>query len=159
MSKFASLTSGLLARKGLAEPAATHHADSLLARVDASGPDFRPQGPFGRRSHSSVTGLLAQREAMPHVPQAVRPCLAPEPAAVALAAETTAPHCCPDGNGDPERLFHVSLRLKRRRFVKLKLSAALLRRPTQDIVGEALDHWFDGLPAGMLGDCPCIRAR
>jgi hypothetical protein len=96
---------------------------------------------------------------MSHVPQAVRPCLAPEPAAVALAAETTAPHCCPDGNGDPERLFHVSLRLKRRRFVKLKLSAALLRRPTQDIVGEALDHWFDGLPAGMLGDCPCIRAR
>lgn len=159
MSKFASLTSGLLARKGLAEPAATHHADSLLARVDASGPDFRSQGPFGRRSHPSANGLLAQREAMSHVPQAVRPCLAPEPVAAAQAAETTAPQCCADGNGDPERLFHVSLRLKRRRFVKLKLSAALLRRPTQDIVGEALDHWFDGLPAGMLGDCPCIRGR
>jgi hypothetical protein len=53
----------------------------------------------------------------------------------------------------------VNLRLKRMRFVKLKLSAALLRRPVQDIVAEALDQWFDTLPTDVLGECACLKAK
>jgi hypothetical protein len=53
----------------------------------------------------------------------------------------------------------VNLRMKRLRFVKLKLSAALMRKPVQDIVAEALDRWFDKLPADVLGDCACMKAR
>ena len=57
------------------------------------------------------------------------------------------------------KTYHVNLRLKRLRFVKLKLSAALLRRPVQDVVGEALDAWFDRLPSDVMGDCACLKAR
>ena len=57
------------------------------------------------------------------------------------------------------KTFHVNLRMKRPRFVKLKLSAALLRKPVQDIVAEALDAWFERLPPDVLGDCACMKAR
>lgn len=159
MSKFASLTSGLLARKGLAEPVAIQHSDDSLARVEASGPDFRTQGAFGRRSPVSAYSAMIQREPEPQAPAGFRSCHASEVAGGAVAGEPSALQVCPDGAVDPERLFHVSLRLRRRRFVKLKLSSALLRRPTQDIMGEALDLWFERLPPGMLGDCPCIKGR
>ena len=41
MSRFASLTAGLLARKGEAEPASTPFADQLLTRVGGTGADLR----------------------------------------------------------------------------------------------------------------------
>ena len=63
MNKFASLTSGLLARKGTAEPAATTYAEELLKRVDATGPDFRTYGysgssAFGRRPTASESAKI-----------------------------------------------------------------------------------------------------
>lgn len=158
MSKFASLTSGLLARKGLAEPAATLHADSVLARVDATGPDFRSQGAFGRRPHVAAGSAVTAREPGLDGPDAGRRCHQPVAFGNSNSSDVSAGACL-DAAGDPDRTFHVSLRLKRKRFVQLKLSAALLRRPTQEIVGEALDLWFERLPPGMLGDCPCIRGR
>jgi len=41
-TKFASLTAGLLARKGEAEPSATPFADQLLTRVGGPAVDLRP---------------------------------------------------------------------------------------------------------------------
>jgi hypothetical protein len=67
--------------------------------------------------------------------------------------------CAAPGAEDQSKTFHVNLRLKRPRFVKLKLSAALLRRPVQDIVSEALDQWFAKLPPDVLGDCACMRSK
>jgi hypothetical protein len=63
MNKFASLTSGLLARKGTAEPAATTYAEELLKRVDATGPDFRTYG---------FTGSAAANAAAPSAPNLPR---------------------------------------------------------------------------------------
>lgn len=71
-------------------------------------------------------------------------------------------HCVACPGPSPEeagKTYHVNLRLKRKRFVKLKLSAALLRRPVQEIVAEALDNWFETLPGDVLGDCACLKAR
>src|SRR5262249_27426010 len=71
-------------------------------------------------------------------------------------------HCgtCPGPSiDDGGKTYHVNLRLKRQRFVKLKLSAALLRRPVKEIVAEALDGWFDKLPQDVMGDCACLKAR
>lgn len=157
MSKFASLTSGLLAREGSAEPAATTYADELLKRVDASGPDFRTYGQtstgvFNRRPPES--SLFLQRD-VPQAPDAgeppvARPLQTPHPD----LQSAEAPHGC---HGDPDKTFHVNLRLKRKRFVRLKLASALLRRPTQEIVSDALDEWFGRLPPDMLGDCECMR--
>lgn len=161
MNKFASLTSGLLARKGSAEPAATTYADELLKRVGATGPDFRSYGQatggaFGRRSGLAESPLFVPRDA-PQVPDTAE---LPRTRSLAShhsdAPAADAPHHC---QADPDKTFHVNLRLKRKRFVRLKLASALLRRPTQDIVSEALDEWFARLPPDVLGDCECMRAE
>ena len=47
MTRFASLTAGLLARKGAAEPLATPFADPMLTRVGANGPDLREYSSSG----------------------------------------------------------------------------------------------------------------
>ena len=135
MTRFASLTAGLLARKGEAEPASTVFADQLLTRVGATGPDMRVLA-------ATTIAAPITNPAVYDTERAAVPC-----------------HPCPPSSeqGDPDKTFHVNLRLKRPRFVKLKLSAALLRRPTQDIVSEALDQWFERLPADVLGICGCMR--
>jgi hypothetical protein len=176
MNKFASLTSGLLARKGAAEPAATTYAEELLKRVDATGPDFRTYGysgssAFGRRSTASESSLFLDR---PEPVSVEAPVLPPAPAPAPAPTPTPTPTrplsatACHDGatgdtthgcHADPDKTFHVNLRLKRKRFVRLKLASALLRRPTQDIVSEALDEWFAKLPPDVLGDCECMRGE
>jgi hypothetical protein len=170
MSKFASLTAGLLARKGEAEPAATPFADELLTRVGAPAADIRALTPMPHHHHH-------------HAPAPVKPApvakIVPDPTPFGafgrrapadiervrqdlamVQAEDNDNHCAsciaPE---DATKTFHVNLRLKRPRFVKLKLSAALLRRPVQEVVSEALDQWFDKLPPDVLGDCACLKAR
>lgn len=210
MSKFASLTAGLLARKGEAEPAATPFADELLTRVGSPASDIRaltpmhahgvpanththrPPAPkplvamelevkpideiveppkpkpagdtvmpifgsFGRRTVQELERARhdVEMRALP------RPTVVPAPVA-SDEEEHTDTQCvaCPGPQTeDTSKTYHVNLRLKRQRFIKLKLSAALLRRPVQDIVSEALDHWFDKLPTEVLGDCACMRAK
>ncbi len=162
MNKFASLTSGLLARKGTAEPAATTYADELLKRVDATGPDFRTYGysgssAFGRRPTVNESSLFLERPEPVPVEAPVPPPTRALPATGChdgAAGDTT--HGC---LADPDKTFHVNLRLKRKRFVRLKLASALLRRPTQDIVSDALDEWFANLPPDVLGDCECMRGE
>lgn len=165
MSKYASLTAGILARKGEAEPTATPFADQMLTRVGCPAPEIEgltpmhghvkppparpldPFGSFGRRS-------------MQERAQAAAPALS------VVAAheddEANDAHCVACPGPTPEeagKTYHVNLRLKRMRFIKLKLSSALMRRPVQEIVAEALDNWFDTLPGDVLGDCACLKAR
>ena len=174
MSKFASLTAGLLARKGEAEPAATPFADDLLTRVGAPAADIRaltpmphphaakPPAPkplsdaaasvfgsFGRRSTAELE--RARHEAPSNVTQLHHD--------EEEHAESHCTSCVGPLPEDATKSFHVNLRLKRPRFIKLKLSAALLRRPVQEVVSEALDAWFDKLPPEVLGDCACLKAR
>jgi hypothetical protein len=164
MSKYASLTAGILARKGEAEPTATPFADQLLTRVGAPSPDLR--GLTAMAGHAHVEpGYQKQEGLRPPVAKALdpfgrRPVPPPEPLEEdEPAAETHCVACPGPSPEDAAKTYHVNLRLKRMRFVKLKLSAALLRRPVQDIVAEALDDWFEELPADVLGDCACLKAR
>ncbi len=186
MSKFASLTAGLLARKGEAEPTSTPFAEQLLTRVGAPAADIRaltPMQPQQVHLHSeggvekqqgfkpvvaphapsdgvpSIFGAFAKRSAMEAVRQesdAFKPTLVP-----AVVEESTdgCASCTGPSAEELAKTYHVNLRLKRLRFVKLKLSSALLRRPVQEIVSEALDDWFEKLPPDVLGDCACMRAR
>lgn len=128
-----------MARKGEAAPAATPFAEQLLARVGSHRAD--------------IQGLTP----MAHSGSAKRPLYE----VTQCDEERVDAHCgaCVGPvSEDPGKTFHVNLRLKRARFVKLKLSAALLRRPVQDIVSEALDRWFEGLPSDVIGDCACMKA-
>jgi hypothetical protein len=183
MSRFASLTAGLLARKGEAEPTATPFADQLLTRVGAPAADIQALTPMpyptaARKPANAapdvaqgIFGAFGKR----HIPESERvPVPAPEPAhtpypvpaaALSPASQEEGPvgsncgGCVGHPSDDPGKTFHVNLRVKRLRFVKLKLSAALLRRPVQDIVSEALDQWFEKLPPDVMGDCACLKSH
>lgn len=162
MTRFASLTAGLLARKGEAEPASTPFADQLFTRVGATGPDMNY--PSAHRNENLATRTTAKAAFRFSGPFAVEPCLPRTdvvmPPATVIEEDVPEMRCAPcaaSPGEDQAKTFHVNLRLKRPRFVKLKLSAALLRRPAQDIVSEALDHWFEKLPHDVLGDCACMR--
>ncbi|MCE9523228.1 MAG: hypothetical protein K8S25_12455, partial [Alphaproteobacteria bacterium] len=157
MSKFASLTAGLLARKGEAEPIATPFADQLLTRVGmpdeaadvrALTPMPRPhvhthvepgivkKPPPAKPLNDSVTSIFgtfgkrsAQEIARARQDSPLDILRAPLPAPVLAhdEEEHTDSHCgtCPGPSAeDGAKTFHVNLRMKRRRFVKLKLSAA-----------------------------------
>ena len=145
MSRFASLTAGLLARKGEAAPAATPFAEQLLTRVGSRGVDIQGLTPMAYPGSAKADG--ATKRPLYEVTHSDE--------------ERLDAHCGPcvgQVTDDPGKTFHVNLRLKRARFVKLKLSAALLRRPVQDIVSEALDLWFEGLPSDVIGECACMKA-
>jgi hypothetical protein len=125
-------------QEGLKQVPAVKPADSLASIF----------GAFGRRSAAEI----ARQEMEPF-----RPTLVP-----AVTLDESGDNCAVCTGPSAEELaktYHVNLRLKRQRFVKLKLSAALLRRPVQDIVADALDDWFDKLPPDVLGDCACMKSR
>jgi hypothetical protein len=171
LSKYASLTAGILARKGEAEPTATPFADQLLTRVGCPAPEIEGLTPMhGSTSKpptvlpldplTTVFGKFGRR----NTPDVARS--EPAPALAVVAAhdddEQSDTQCiaCPGPSPeDAAKTYHVNLRLKRRRFIKLKLSSALLRRPVQEIVAEALDQWFETLPRDVLGDCACLKAK
>ena len=188
MTKYASLTAGILARKGEAEPTATPFADQLLTRVGSPSPDEVALTPMAGHVHvhaepgrvkahgfnkppapkpldpvTAVFGDFGRR----HLPERTRmetraPVLSVSATVVQDDEEQTDNQCVACPGPSPEeaaKTYHVNLRLKRMRFIKLKLAAALLRRPVQDVVAEALDNWFDTLPPDVLGDCACLKAR
>jgi hypothetical protein len=185
MSKYASLTAGILARKGEAEPTATPFADQLLTRVGCPAPEIEGLTPMHGHVHVHAESAHSKLQGLKPPPaKALDPMAAfgsfgrsnagdagkcetrsqssPALAVVASHEDDADAHCvaCPGPSPeDAGKTYHVNLRLKRMRFIKLKLSAALLRRPVQDVVAEALDQWFDALPPDVLGDCMCLKAR
>jgi hypothetical protein len=156
---FASLSSGLLARKGAAKPA------------------MRPQGfgGFGANLEDLGWNDMGQNdepEPQPHhvpspvtalTPAATR--LAPEPAVVihqrALQESFAEPEQAPEAEPAPAVLnlprrrgevktgkakAAFTLRLDPERHLKLRLACALSRRSAQQLVTEALDDFLDSLP-------------
>jgi hypothetical protein len=184
-TKFASLTAGLLARKGEAEPSATPFADQLLTRVGAPAVDLRPmiqnapQRPhpahfappvFGRRPPHELEVHQHHDEPSHHphtddAPPTPLPLAAPAIVHSPDVEHHEAPHetrcgTCPGPSAeDANKTYHVNLRMKRMRFIRLKLTGALLRKPVQEIVNEALDAWFETVPEDVLGDCACLHSR
>jgi len=189
MSKYASLTAGILARKGEAEPTATPFADQLLTRVGCPAPEIEGLTPMHGYVHAHAESAQPKTQGLKPPPAkpldpdtavfgsfgrrgAAEVAKSEPPRAQAMPALAVVPthdedehshaQCVACPGPSPEeagKTYHVNLRLKRMRFVKLKLSAALLRRPVQEIVAEALDHWFETLPPDVLGDCACLKTR
>jgi hypothetical protein len=175
-SRFASLTAGLLARKGEAMPASVDsHADDVMVRGQsgwtspwgaqaAAPPPPSPPSPppFVPRARLETAGYTF--DATPAAAPVVRPVAAilPPPLA-ALPPLKPEDACgglptCGDLNlPDPSKRFHVSVRLRKGLYVRLKLAAAQLHRPSQDIVGDALTAYFATLDPELFGDCACLR--
>jgi hypothetical protein len=197
--RFASLSSGLLARKGAAQPAMASHSggnprmmreDALtpMARSAQSEPRSVPQPvretPFRPVEVLEKAGYSFETAPPPFPPASPTARIMPAPvfqsppvakAPVKLeaanlsqpqqAAPMTMDGCGATGAcsiadpsvGDPARRFHVSVRLRQGHFVRLKIASAQLRKPSQDIVAEALSDYFRKLDPNLFGDCACSR--
>lgn len=172
-ARFASLTAGLLARKGEAEPAATPFADQLLTRVGMPAQEVRlspmpHRHGFGVRQAAptilpDVPSVYTDppselHDDLPPPPQIFEPVRRIVPLRPVPQPAEDACGNCPSPE-DAGKVYHVNLRLKRARFIRLKLSAALLRKPVQEIVSEALDAWFDKMPDDVKGGCACLAGK
>ena len=171
--RFASLSSGLLARKGAAQPAmASHAGGDLRARPAADdAPNAPPAAPPRPQEALTRAGFVFEErhEDAAGAPSAEIRSILPAPRAeVVVKALVAKPEGCgvgpacasapaSEGAGDPARRFHVSVRLKQNHFIRLKIASARLRKPSQDIVGEALTSYFRSLDQNLFGDCACAR--
>lgn len=198
--RFASLSSGLLARKGAAQPAMTSHAGGNPRFVDEPL-ELTPQQALPATQHVAPapvpmpptqaapaavprTAILAAKPdeanaAFPPTAKLARAGFsfesAPPPPQPSPRPEAFKSPLPPRGteqgggcgqpqaacsvanaaNADPARRFHVSVRLKQSHFVRLKIASAQLRKPSQDIIGEALTQYFRTLDPNVFGDCAC----
>lgn len=142
----ASLTSGLLARKGAAQPAMRRpmlgfgRAPGSPAQDDLGwndmGFDVEP-APQPIEEPAAPIGLT------PMTPAIVEPPVVTQRKALAkrLSAKQAAP-----APAAPGRKAAFTLRLDADRHLKLRLASAIGGRSAQQIVTEALDQFLDNLP-------------
>ncbi len=154
--RFASLTSGLLARKGAAQPAMATHSggNPRMAAIETpppapAEPPFRPTAILARAGYTT--------EAPPPRPAPAPVHAAPHAAEPACSGSSACAVGDASGAADPARRFHVSVRLRQSHFVRLKIASAQLRKPSQDIVADALSAYFRLLDPKLFGDCACAR--
>ena len=182
-AKFASLHSGLLARKGLATPAVLPlPIVPALARLKyADGPrheDVPAPALFqyaGAPRHADVSAQRA--EAPAPVPEesccggAARG--AAERISAGAAGKRPAPvlHAVRSVNEQPapdydlqqesgvEIRTHVSVRLNAEQMRRLKTAAAQLHLSQQKIIAEGLEHYLEKLAVEDLSGCRCMKAK
>lgn len=161
---FASLSSGLLARKGQAKPAmrpqgfsgfgAVSEAIDDLGWNDMGHNDSQP-GPapieqmplppvLRQREALTVEMATAAPEPMPSAPLAAPPVQKSEP----RLARRSKPTRGGGGNGDASDRAKAAftLRLNADRHLRLRLASALHHRSAQQLVTEALDDFLKTLP-------------
>ncbi len=145
--RFASLTAGLLARKGEAHPASTvTYPEDMLVRSRLGW-----TSPWQGKAEEPAAPVVESTTAPP-LPRA-KPAIADEPCSQGSACHLgDAPAAAPD----PQKRFHVSVRLKRGHYIRLKLASAQLHRPSQDIIAEALTDWYARQDSALFGDCTCL---
>lgn len=176
--RFASLTAGLLARKGEAQPA--------MESFDGRAP--WPQPPRASESFSTNAKTRppeeAPREASPEGEAAPQPSLAAaapktvhvyrhrtpdrKPASFAKAAKAAAldPACkeicgvepASEAQAEaPQKRAAVTFRLTPHDFLRLKLAGAELSMSGQDILTEALSAYLDVRGVESFANCRCLR--
>lgn len=134
---FASLTPGLLARKGGAKPALRHQLNAQHAQVAISDDDedYADQD----MPYAAEVVEIVSRSAVALVPDVVRQ---QRSIANRLANRpVTRRSALADG-----RNAAFTLRLDAERHLKLRMACALENRSAQQIVTEALDKLLAGLP-------------
>ena len=169
---FASLSSGLLARKGAAKPAmrpqgfggfATHQQLDDLGWNDMGHNEPVPYqaeiaplhghaglSPAGARPVAEPTVVAHQRaleDRYAPEPQDVAPEPTLEPAPEPVAAVAAAPVTLPRRRNEPGKAKAAfTLRLDTDRHLKLRLACALTRVSAQQLVTGALDNFLKSLP-------------
>ena len=153
--KFASLTAGLLARKGEAAPAAPRHGFAVLRGLSRS-PESAPAPESEHNIFKEEEIPLVRRDCLEALPGASEAparnagggdvptrsfhLVAADPAV--HAPHTVAVHVTHDHASATRRRTAVTVRLDETRYLRLKLTGARLHRTNQDILTAALDSYL-----------------
>jgi hypothetical protein len=184
ISRFASLTAGLLARKGEAKPALEPFANARMAPGSAREMGRGERHMLDRRvngetvAQASRTKDAAPLKPAPHweLPHAnelqdahrLADFDAPRPIARPAARhhdDHQAAHACEDGAAGeancPRRSFSrraaVAVRMSTQDYLRLRLAAAELEISAHDIVIAALDAYLDEKGVERFDECLCLQ--
>lgn len=149
--RFASLTAGLLARKGEAHPAstATFPEDMLVRSRQGWTSPWKEREQERAPAPPAIEPVPAKEIATPPKPSSPdEPCVHGHACQIAEA---------PAAAPDPLKRFHVSVRLKRGHYIRLKLASAQLHKPSQEIIAEALADWYARQDESLFGQCDCLK--
>jgi len=181
---YASLSAGLLARKGEATPAMESFGRQPQPKVRRSEPvepvdmltpvgekppaePAKPRAPLFDRLRRAGRGPQepeAAQRAEPAPPaDAVAAPVQPTPDPQATPQPDAAPGCgaaCEAADeaerpGGPRAA--VTVRLQTSAFLRLKLASAQHRRTSQDLLAAALDEYLDRLGVQAAKNCACLR--
>jgi hypothetical protein len=159
---FASLSSGLLARKGAARPAMRPQGYASLAPTsqqledlgwDDMGQDPAPVSTPAPVLEADKPVVLVERQALAQVIEAPVPAIEPAPPpaapveplqAVRSVSVATASRLSRETSHAGRAAF--TLRLDADRHLKLRLASALAHRSAQQLVAHALDQFLETMP-------------
>jgi hypothetical protein len=164
---FASLSSGLLARKGAAKPAMRPqgfgpggHEDLGWNDMGYESGEEAPQADLPEHVPSSIAALtpapravqhdepdvVAQQRAIAATFEAVGEPAEPGPAPAPRKSAPVVPLPKPSAPAASGRKAAFTLRLDAERHLRLRLAAAVTRRSAQQIVSAALDEFLASIP-------------
>lgn len=148
---FASLSSGLLARKGAARPAMRPQGYASLAPTQQQIEDLGWNDMGAEASPAPVAPPPASLAPVDKPPvliarEALAEAIAPEPAPVALHPVSVATAARLSRETAHKGRAAFTLRLDAQPHLKLRLASALTHRSAQQLVAEALDRLLDTIP-------------
>jgi hypothetical protein len=179
-AKFASLHSGLLARKGLATPAmlplpvAPPLVNPRYTDAPAPGsaePPTRPEPPAAVRPEAPPAARAETAAARAEAPaaRAERPAVWTESTRLDPTPMPVQEEACCGGasvdrargldDGPPDHRTHVSVRLNAEQLRRLKTAAAQLHVSQQKIMADGLEAYLDKLAVEALSSCRCLRTK
>jgi hypothetical protein len=158
----ASLSSGLLARKGQARPAMRPQGFANLASLASAGNDLGWNDMGHPAPVEAVPPVLVEREALA---EAVETVAAPEPAeivpppALVDVSVATANRLRRETRHKAKAAF--TLRLDEGRHLRLRLASASRLRSAQQLVTEALDAFLASMPEvdALVAQLPTAKKR
>jgi hypothetical protein len=140
----ASLSSGLLARKGQARPAMRPQPISFGMAASEDDLGWNDMGEIVGPDAAAVPPVLVERANL--VREVEAPVAVPESEAKRVSPATAARLARESAAATAERKAAFTLRLDTDRHLRLRLSAALAGRSAQQLVTEALDAFLCNRP-------------
>lgn len=179
-SRFASLTAGLLARKGEAKPAIEPYKHARLAPGSAReiergekhklNRDANSHDAFSDQSqkHSEAAHSLPPHWELPHVDDGRWPPKEPAHQRSRISSVRSLDSRASDHRGEVDEEHHcprrasarraaVAVRMSTHDYLRLRLAAAELETSAHDIVMAALDAYLDEKGVERFDECLCLQ--
>lgn len=165
-SKFAAIHGGLLARKGQASPAMPLTQIDVAARdilplAESSPADEQWQNIRSRLDLPSAPKGEGRAEPTvgPDVAQPTKSANFQPPKITPVMEAGTAVSCAPAPAVARTPNYRVTLRITAGQRRRLRIIAAQLEKPNQQIMSDALDMYLDHLRENEMKGCACLKQQ